>query len=59
MTTTTHYTVLLAHDRQARFLKEAAASHLALTARSDRRWNRRPRRPALVLTSATTLQTAC
>ena len=57
MTTTTHYTALLADDRQARFLAEATASRLAMTARSDRRWNRRPRRPALVLTPANTLQT--
>ena len=59
MTTTTHFTALLAADRRRRYLDEAAAHRLALTARTERRSIRRRGRPQLVLTPANSLQMRC
>ena len=59
MTTTTHFTALLAGDRQRRYLADAAAYRLARGARSERAANRRRPRPQVVLSPANTLQPNC
>jgi hypothetical protein len=59
MTTTTHFTALLAQDHQRRLLDASAARRLARTASIRPERSRRPRRPQLVLTPANSLQTRC
>ena len=54
MTTTTHFTALLADDRQARYVAEAADFRVT---RKERHQLRRSRRPQSVLVPANTLQT--
>ena len=58
MTTTTHYNALLADDRRARYLAEAADYRVTRTERRDRRGTGRPQ-PVLVPVNTLQTRPAC